>query len=94
VSDIFIEEIMRLPGVRETQGEILCERSFRIEDSELLHIHGRSTVHVLFGIATKSEAIARGLAHQHHFAPRNGTVQLRLRDEDQLGAALGLAKQS
>ena len=85
---------MRLPGVGETQGEILCEGSFRIEDSELLHIHGGSTVHLLFGIAAKSEAFARGLAHQHPFAPRSGTVELRLRNEDQLGAALGLAKQS
>ncbi len=63
-SDIFIEQIMRLPGVGETQGEILCEGSVQIEDIELLDIDGRSTVPVLlFGIAAKSEALARGLAH-------------------------------
>jgi hypothetical protein len=40
------------------------------------------------------EGMARGLAHQHPYAPRSGMVELRLRKEDQLGAALGLAKQS
>ena len=94
LTDLFIEQIMWFPGVQETQGEMFGERSFRIEGREFLHIHGRSTVHVLVSMEAKSEGMARGLAHQHPYAPRSGMVELRLRKEDQLRAALGLAKQS
>jgi len=94
VTDIFIEQIMWFPGVQETRGEMFGERSFRIDGREFLHVHGRSTLHLLLSMEAKSEAIARGLAHQHPYAPRSGMVELRLRREDQLGAALGLAKQS
>jgi Luciferase len=94
VTDIFIEKIMWFPGVQETRGEMFGERSFRIDGREFLHVHGRSTLHLLLSMEAKSEAIARGLAHQHPYAPRSGMVELRLRREDQLGAALGLAKQS
>ena len=94
VTDLFVEQIMWFPGVQETRGEMFGERSFRIEGREFLHVHGRSTLHVLLSMEAKSEAMARGLVHQHPYAPRSGMVELRLRSDDQLGAALGLAKQS
>jgi Family of unknown function (DUF5519) len=90
----FAQEITRFPDVQETRGDMFGERSFRVGGREFLHIHGPSTLHMLRSKETKAEAMARGLAHQHPCAPWSGMVELRLHKEDELTAALELAKQS
>jgi hypothetical protein len=94
LTDLFIEQVMWFPGVRETESEAFNERSFRIEGRVFLRVHGNSRLHLLLSRKTKALAIARGLARQNPFAPRSGAVELSLRTEDQLGAALGLARQA
>jgi hypothetical protein len=94
VADLFVQEITRFPDVQETRGDMFGERSFRVGGREFLHIHEPSIVHMLLSKEAKAEAIARGLAHQHPYAPRSGMVELRLQKEDEPAAALELAKQS
>jgi hypothetical protein len=92
--DLFVQEITRFPDVQETEGDRFGERSFRVGGREFLHVHGGSTVHILLPPEVKAEAMARGQAHQHPYAPRSGMVEFHLRREDQLSEAVGLAKKS
>lgn len=94
VAELFIEHVKWFPGVEETRGEIFGERSLRIEGRAFLCVHECSTICLLLSTEAKAEAMKRGLAQQHPCGPPGGIVELRLQRDDQLGAALGLAKQS
>jgi len=94
IVDLFVEGITRFPDVQETEGDMFGERSFRVGGREFLHVHGSSTLHILLPTEVKAEAMARGQANQHPYAPRSGMVEFHLLREDQLQEALGLAKKS
>ncbi len=94
ITDRFRAEILRLPKVQEAEGDMFGERSFRVGGREFLHIHGRSTLHILLPKEVKAEALAKGQAYQHPYAPRSGMVEVPLRSEEQLPNALVLAKTS
>ncbi len=94
LTGLFIEQVMWFPEVQETESEAFNEQSFRIEGREFLYVQGNLRLHLLLSKKTKALAIARGLARQNPFAPQSRAVELSLRTEDQLGAALGLARQA
>jgi hypothetical protein len=71
VVDRFVQTITRFPNVQETEGDMFGERSFRVSGKEFLHVHGSSTLHLLLPREVKAEAIARGQAREHPYAPQS-----------------------
>lgn len=91
--EAFVEELLHLPDVYETKGDLAGERSFRVGRREFLHLHGR-VLHIILPREEKDAALAAGAAEPHPFAPRSGYVQFRLRDEPSLAEALRLARRA
>ncbi len=90
--DLFLEEMLRLPGVHVEKGDMYNERSLTVGGREFLHIHGNSMLHILLPKDVKAEALARGQAQQHPYAPGSGMIAFHLKSESQLPEALRLAK--
>ncbi len=92
VMEAFLGEVLKFPGVQEVEGDMFGERSLQVGGREFLHVHGRSTLHILLPKEVKADALAKGHAHQHPYAPRSGMVEAYLRSEEQLHNALTLAR--
>jgi hypothetical protein len=91
VRDVLLEELLAHPGVGEAVGDMVGERSFRVNGREFLHVHGTSLLHIGLTREQKAAAIANGEARPHPYAPRSGAVELHLTSPDQLPAARRLA---
>jgi hypothetical protein len=75
-----LAEYLGRPGVELGPGDIFDEQSLRLNGRELLHVHGRGTLHILLPRALKDEVVARGEASQHPYSPTSTFVQLHLTD--------------
>jgi hypothetical protein len=82
-----IQELLAFPGVEETEGDMMGERSFRIGGREFMHLHGASLLHIGLTREQKAAALAAGEARPHPYAPNSGAVELHLRTPDQLPTA-------
>lgn len=87
-----LAEVLALPGVEETTGDMAGERSIRLHGREFVHVHGRSLLHIHLTREEKAAALASGEAREHPYAPRSGLVELRLVSDEQLPAARRLVK--
>src|SRR5947209_20357191 len=88
---VLVAELLTGPDVEETVGDMVGERSFRVDGREFLHVHGASLLHISLTREQKAAAIAAGEARTHPYAPHSGAVELHLTAEDQLPAARRLA---
>jgi hypothetical protein len=67
---------------------------FRIGRREIGHIHGDALVDIPFPKKVRDEIVAMGEARPHHILPNTGWVSFYLREEGDVGRALGLLKRS
>lgn len=88
---VLLEELLALPDVEEAEGDMMGERSYRVDGREFLHVHGAALLHISLTREQKATAIADGEARPHPYAPRSGAVELHLTSEEQLPAARRLA---
>ena len=89
--ETLLQELLATPGVEETEGDMMGERSFRIGGREFMHLHGSSLLHIGLTREQKAASIAAGEARPHPYAPNSGAVELHLRSADQLPTARHLA---
>ena len=90
-TETLLQELLALPGVEETEGDMMGERSFRINGREFMHLHGASLLHIGLTREQKAAALAAGEARPHPYAPNSGAIELHLRTPDQLPTARHLA---
>lgn len=90
-TDKLLAELLARSGVEEGVGDMVGERSVRVNGREFLHVHGTSLLHIHLTREQKAAAIAGGAARQHPFAPRSGLVELHLVSEAHLPDARRLA---
>jgi hypothetical protein len=88
---VLVEELLALPDVAETEGDMAGERSFRVNGREFLHVHGTGLLHIGLTREQKAAAIAAGEARVHPYAPKSGAVELHLASPQQLPAARRLS---
>ena len=93
-TETLIQDLLSLPGVEETEGDMMGERSFRIGGREFMHLHGTSLLHIGLTREQKDAALAAGEARPHPYAPNSGAVELHLRTPDQLPIARRLTTQA
>jgi hypothetical protein len=89
--ETLLQELLATPGVEETEGDMMGERSFRVGGREFMHLHGSSLLHIGLTREQKAAALAAGEARPHPYAPNSGAVELHLRTESQLPTARHLA---
>src|SRR5687768_12112746 len=86
-TESLIQELLARPGVEETEGDMMGERSFRVGGREFMHLHGASLLHIGLTREQKAAAIEAGEARAHPYAPNSGAIELSLRSADQLPTA-------
>src|SRR5688572_8813744 len=86
-TETLIRELLALPGVEETEGDMMGERSFRVGGREFMHVHGASLLHIGLTREQKAAVLAAGDARSHPYAPNSGAIELHLRTPDQLPTA-------
>ena len=90
-TQVLTEELLALPDVVEVEGDMVGERSFRVNGREFLHVHGAALLHIGLTREQKATAIANGEARPNPYAPRSGAVEVHLTSPDQLPRAGGSA---
>ncbi len=67
---------------------------FQLGTREIGHLHGNSLLDIPFPTQVHDELIASGLAEPHHVLPDSGWISFRIRNEEDVLAAISLLRRS
>jgi len=67
---------------------------YAIGKREIGHIHGDHLVDIPFPKKVRDEVVAAGRAQSHHILPETGWVSFYLQEEDDVGKAIELLRES
>jgi len=98
---------MSVPGARQKITDTLLSwqgvtahphrfggTEYRLGKRELGHIHGDHLVDIPFPTRVRDEIVAAGQALPHHILPQRGWVSLYMKEDADIGKAIGLLRRS
>jgi hypothetical protein len=86
--------ILSLPGVTEHQDAGIHEDAFFVGKTMFVHIHGHGHCDIRLQKSEQERVLAEGKASPHRWAPEQGYVTLRAREEKDLEPAMELIRMS
>ncbi len=88
------QRILSLPGVTERQNAGIHEDAFFVGRTMFMHIHGHGHCDIRLEKAAQERVLAEGKASPHRWAPEQGYVTFRARNEKDLEPAMELIRMS
>jgi hypothetical protein len=88
------QRILALSGVTERPNAGIHENAFFVGGKMFMHIHGHGHCDIRLAKADQERVLAEGKARPHRWAPEQGYVTFRARDEKDLAPAMELIQLS
>jgi hypothetical protein len=87
-------EILQLRGVTERQNAGIHEDAFFVGRTMFMHVHGHGHCDIRLAKDDQRRVLAQGKARSHRWAPQQGYVTFKVRDENDLASAMELIRMS
>jgi hypothetical protein len=88
------QRILGLSGVTERPNAGIHEDAFFVRGKMFMHIHGLGHCDIRLAKTDQERILAEGKARPHRWAPEQGYVTFRARDEKDLAPAMVLIRMS
>src|SRR5215831_20458835 len=86
------QRILGLPGVTERQNAGIHQDAFFVGHTMFMHIHGYGHCDIRLSMKDQARVLAEGKARPHRWAPEEGYVTFKERDEYDLAPTMDLIR--